>query len=320
MAKADSEVLALAETLRGTSGADDHIDHAYVREFWAREPQRSLEPTAIQNPDQYKGEERVSFSCTQTDLPAAEQRTLVERWRAALPEFTNVRWLYFNSHMPQELFEAACKLPALNGLCMSWSGINDLTPLERCQQLQYLRIGMAGGVRSIEPLGKLASLRWLQIANVQIASLEPLRPLKNLEGLGFIGGESKPVALESFAPLADLTNLEWLHLGAVRTIDNSLRPLSGLKRLKFLGLANAFPVEEFAFLSLHVESSVCNLAQPYARWHSSVSPCRKCKKNWKVMTSGRPSWSLCPTCDSIKLARCVIKFNRARSDAKEYGR
>lgn len=318
MPKPEAQVVALAETLRSVVGADDNKTWDHVREYWARSPQRELEPRALRNPEDYRGEERLSISCTQTELSATEQRKLVEKWSEALPGFTRVRWLYFNSKMPQQLFNAACDLPLLEGMYIKWSGITDLSPVAQCKALRYLHIGSSASIVSIRPLATLTQLKWLQVDNVKAAtSLEPLSSLVGLEGLGFTGAEFKNFKVESFAPLSGLTQLQWLHLGAVHTEDLSLRCLIGLKNLKFLGVGNFFPVEEFARLSLHFDTSVCEWAQPYVKSHSSVFPCRKCKKNWRVMTSGKGGRLLCPTCDSLELARRVIRFMSAKAAAQQ---
>jgi hypothetical protein len=303
MAKPEPHVVALAETLRSVIGADDNKAWDHVREYWARMPQRELESRPIGNPEDYKGEERLSISYNQVGLSATEKRKLAEKWSEALPRLTQVRWLYFNSNMPQELFQAACALPSLEGMYIKSSGITDLSPITQCKALRYLHIGSSANILSISPLATLTQLKWLQINSVKAAtSLEPISSLTGLEGLGFTGAEFKSFKVESFAPLNRLTQLQWLHLGAVHTEDLSLRCLMGLKNLKFLGVGNFFPVEEFARLSLYFDKSVCEWAQPYVKSHSSVFPCRKCKKNWRVMISGEGSRLLCPTCDSLALA------------------
>ena len=316
MPKPEPHVLALAETLRSVVGADDNKTWDHIREYWARSPQRELEPQALLTPEDYRGEERLSISCTQTDLSATEQHKLVEKWSEALPGFTHVRWLYFNSKTPQQLFQAACELPSLEGMYIKWSAVNELSPLTQCKSLRYLHIGSSASIASIHPLATLTQLKWLQVSNVKAAtSLEPLSSLVGLEGLGFTGSEFKNFKVESFAPLSSLTQLQWLHLGGVHTQDLSLRCLIGLRNLKYLGVGNFFPVEEFARLSLYFDTSVCEWAQPYVKLHSSVFPCRKCKKNWRVKTSGKGSQLLCPTCDSLELARRVIRFMSAKDAA-----
>lgn len=310
------KITQLAEMLRSVVGCDDARDFGPAREFWARDPQRAIEPECIQNPDEFAGGPYLSVACTQTDLPDKQQRRLVDAWCEALPTFRDVQWLWFYSKVPQRLFEAACRLPQLTGLYIKWSGIEDLEPLSQCVELSYLKLGSSASVQSIHPLRHQGNLKWLQVENVKAAnSLEPLSSLTALEGLGFLGAESKIRTIDSFDPLANMTDLKWLHLGGVRTRDNSLKALANLRNLQYLGLANCFPYEEFARLSLFLTPSVCMWLQPYVRLHSSLFPCKKCKENWQVMTSGKGGRRLCPTCDSLALARRVLKFNAVREAA-----
>lgn len=316
----DTKVTQLAEMLHDVVGCDDARDFGPVREFWAREPQRAIEPECIQAPDEFAGGPYLSIACTQTDLPDKQQKRLVDTWCEVLPTLRDVQWVWFYSKVPQRLLEAACQLPQLTGLYIKWSGIEDLEPLSQCAKLSYLKLGSSASVQSIHPLGRLGNLKWLQLENVKAASnLEPLSTLTSLEGFGFLGAESRSRTIDSFDPLGSMTSLIWLHLGGIRTRDNSLKALANLRNLQYLGLAKWFPYEEFARLSLYLSPAVCQLLQPYVRFHSSVFPCKKCKKNWKVMAPGKGGRLLCPTCDSLALARHVLKFNAAREAATRDG-
>lgn len=311
MVKVDQEIQALAASLSRTVGADDSRDFTHTREFWAREPQRSLSWAMLATPDEYQGEERVRVAAS-----GATARQVVDRWTAQLPALKGIRWLELPSMASQPLLEAACMLPALEALRIPANTITDLKALESCKSLRYLQIGTSSSIASIEPLAKLTGLNWLQLDNLKCArNLDPLGSLVGLIGLGFTGAEFKGFTVDSFQPLRYLQNLEWLHLGAVHAVDMSLEPFAALRKLEFLGLGNYFPLAEFAHLSLHLDASVCEWAQPFVRLHSSVLPCRRCNENWKVITSGRGGRALCPTCDSVKLARHVARFNAARGAA-----
>lgn len=312
----DHELEATMAEARQITGYDNDRDWTPVREIWAREPQRSLKPAAIQDPTDDAGQERLSIVCTQTDLPAKKQAALVEQWCDFLPTLTQVRWLYFDSRVPQPLFDAACRMPGLVGLYIKWSGIESLEPLTQLRGLQYFHLGSSASVQSIAPLAQMKSLQWLQLDNLRkVESLEPLRQLNALQGLGFTAAESRVQVVDSFEPLAALENLKWLHL-TVRPARLGLRPLHALKGLEFLGLPNAYSVQEFAELSLHVPPHACEWLQPFLRSHSSVFPCQRCKSNWKVITSGKGSQLLCPSCDTEKLARHLLKFRKALQAAQ----
>lgn len=308
---------SIAETM-AIVGCDDSKDYSRHREFWGQAEQRALEPKAILDPTEYDGAQRLSIHCTQTDLNPRAQRKLIERWCSALPTFKDIRWLYFHSRVSQELFEATCELPHLRGLYVKWSGIRSLEPIHSIRELEYLKLGNSASIESVEPLIYMRNLKWLQVENIKAAnSLEPFSALTQLEAFGFVGADMKTHWLDSFSPLAALKNLTWLHLGAVQSADGLLHPLSQLRKLQWLGIANKFSMEELARLSLHFSSDICEWLQPYSRHHSSVFPCRKCAKNWKVTTSGKGSKLLCPTCDTKKLASHIVQFRLAVEQAKK---
>lgn len=285
-----------------------------MRSFWANRPNEGFPPPPITYPEKYSGQVQLNVFCTQTGLPAREQKQLIARWCDFLQTLTSVRYLWFCSKVPQELFNAACHVQNLEGLYVKWGGIETLDSLAIPSGLRYLHIGSSASVKSIHPLGQLTRLKWLQIDNVKaVTNIEPLSSLTNLEGLGFTGAEFKNYTIDSFEPLSALTQLHWLHLGGVHTKDNSLRPLESLKNLQWLGVGNFFSTEEFARLSAHLPNTKCDWLTPYARYHSSVFPCRNCNKTWKVHPSGKGHRLLCPTCDSLKLAQLVINFDTAKA-------
>ncbi|QXL84822.1 hypothetical protein [Comamonas sp. NLF-1-9] len=319
-AKSNPELEAAMAQARQVIGCDNDRDYTKVREIWAREPQRSLQPAAIRDPSDYAGQERLSIACTQTDLPAKKQAALVQQWCELLPTLTQVRWLYFMTRVPQPLFDAACRMPGLVGLYIKWSGIESLEPLTRLRDLQYFHLGESASVSSIAPLAQMKSLKWLQLDGLRkIESLEPLRHLSTLEGLGFVSAESRVHVVDSFEPLSALTRLQWLNLGP-RPARLGLQPLHALKGLEYLGLPNKYSVHEFAELSLHVPAHVCERLQPFMRFHCSVFPCKTCQSNWLVLTSGKGSRLLCPTCDTEKLARHMIIFRKAVGAAQAAAR
>lgn len=290
------------------------------REIWGRPALRRYEPKSIRYPRDYSGSTNLSISCTQTELPAKQQAKLVSEWCETLPGLRRVKRIWFHSRASQELFEAACRVPQLEALYIGLSGIDDLSPLTDCENLRYLHIGGFVKLESFDPLASLSRLKWLQLGNVrEMLDLKPVAALTGLKGLGISGTESKRLTLQSFEPLSALVDLEWLHLGSVSALDYSLRPFAQMRKLKFLGLPNYSPVEEFAALSLRLGPDVCKWLQPYVRFDPTCFPCRSCKQNWRVMCSGKGGRLLCPACDTVPLARHVLRFNRARHAAMSAG-
>jgi len=306
----------MAAALSKTSGAASADEIAIVPGYWARRP--GFPPEAISDPSEWSGQPYVHVICTQTGLPPRQQKQLVKKWCDALPSMTAVKILWFGSRVSQELFDAACEMPNIESLYLKWNGVKDLSPIASLERLRHLHLGASTSVQSLIPLAGLGSLQWLQIeSSLRHFSLEPLQGLSHLEGLGFLGVEGKQHSLPSLAPLSALQQLRWLHLGSVHVSDGSLRPLAALKKLEWLGIGNFFELEEFAWLSTRLPSTKCDWLKPFCRFHPSVFPCRKCKANWCVMTSGKGSRLLCPSCDTLELAKHVMAFTAAADSAAE---
>jgi len=318
MAKQDADVIALADVLRTTIGCDDRIDRTRALEFWAQPSQHACQPPAINSADDYRGGAYLSINLSSSGLSPRLHQQRLQQWCELLPSFSDVEWLWVYGPVNPPIFAAICQLPKLHALCIDQSTINSLEPLAQRSSLQYLKIARSPAIHSIEPLAHLTHLKWLQLDQFKlISSLAPLQRLTQLEGFGFTGSDHKGHLIDSLQPLQHLILLRWLHLGALRVNDGSLQPLTGLQQLIWLGLPNAFALEEYAALSNHLSPEVCQWLQPYTRLHSSVLPCRICQKNWRVMMAGQGSKALCPSCHAIKLARHVLQFNQAKAAAAQ---
>ena len=157
---------------------------------------------------------------------------------------------------------AACR--NLTSLIVEADGA-DLTPLGACIGLTVLDFSMSIDLHSVAAIKPLVALRDLDISNSQVATLEPLRGMRQLERLvcdGFVGVTLAPLAdlralqylslagsdgLSDLAPLAALTRLERLDLRLCGAIHN-LAPLAGLARLAALDLAHCKSVASIGAL------------------------------------------------------------------------
>ncbi len=311
-----ADIAALAAQLRHTRGHDDVRDRPQMLEFWARSPQRERQPQSTPYPVDVSDSPELCFAVSLPDLSPRQQKQRLADWCLRLPTFSHVQWVWLYGTTPQTIFDAVCQLPNLKGLSITRSSITSLAALAQCQRLQYLKLASSPRIQSIEPLAGLTTLQWLQLDQLKaITALDPLQQLTGLEGLGFTGSDHKSHVIDSLLPLRGLSALRWLHLGALRVKDASLKPLAGLTQLEWLGLPNSFSVEAFAALSNDLPSGVCDWLQPYLRLHPSVLPCRVCQQNWRVMCAGLGSKALCPTCDAVKLAQHIVRFNQAKQQA-----
>jgi hypothetical protein len=272
--------------------------------LWYHRPTKNFPPRSIRDPEQWEGGERLSLACTQTELKPAEQKKLVQRWCALLPTLKDVRFLWLQSRVPPELFEAACQLPNLEGLYVKWSGIKDFTPIAQLAgSLRYLHMGSSPSLAPLEILSELPLLEWLELANVRAASqLEFTSALKNLRGLGIHGDTNslKALKVKSLAPLAGLDNLTWLSLSAIRSEDESLAVLVTLPSLRYLLINNHFPWQEYAKLAGQRPDIECDRFTPVSE-PVNWTACKKCKQKTMVMLTGKGIPMCCLKCDKLKL-------------------
>ena len=120
-----------------------------------------------------------------------------------------------------------------------------------------------------------------------------------------------PVAL---APLAELQEVERLSLHTVRVDDGSLAPLAAMKKLRWLTLANVFPMEQVARLAGRRPDIECALFTASQGPVVSVA-CRKCRQHTLHMTTGKGVPWLCAGCDGARLAKHVAAFETLRAGA-----
>lgn len=272
-------------------------------------------PDTIMRPDEYPGGASLAVFCTQTALSATEQRRLVDDWCTVLPTLDAVTHVWFHSKVPQRLFDAACRMPKLSGLWIKWSAIEDLEALAGTKHLRAMHLGSSTRIRSIAPLASVAKLECLTLENLKlICDLSPLALLPRLRELGAQGAFPDTAwEVESIAPIGELTSLQSLTMGMLRPKNASLRPLAGLKNLRFLGLDNRLPMPEYAWLSRRLPHTQCMRFAP----HSPVGDawgikCRQCKASKDmVLITGKGGPHLCTKCDAAKVAAYVAAFEQA---------
>ncbi len=182
-------------------------------------------------------------------MPAAAQRKLVQSWCDVLPTLEKVEYLWFHSRVPQRLFDAACQVPRLKGLYIKWSGIKRLEAIGHASQLEAFHLGDSAQVESIECLGAMTKLRWLDLVNIKrVSRLDPLGKLRRLEGLGVEGSVWTTQRVETLAPIGQLANLRYLSIVNLRSADRTLKPLFALRRLEAFHAAAWWAPEEVAEL------------------------------------------------------------------------
>jgi hypothetical protein len=152
----------------------------------------------------------------------------------------------------QPLFDAACRIPGLEGLWIKWSGsgIKSLAALEHCPQLRHLHIGSSTQVTDLRPLAHVARLEVLELeAFTRVTDLGPLARLPRLEQLGYFGSIWTTVRIASLAPLAQLRTLRHLDIANLRAADVvSFRELAKLTSLEHLSRAGWWREEDVEYV------------------------------------------------------------------------
>ena len=198
--------------------------------YW--KPEEDFPPHPVVQPEQARNSERLNVACTQTTLPPLRRRKIVAEWCELFPTLTNVRLLWLSSKVPQALFEAACRVPNLEGLYVKWSGISDLAPLAGARKVRWFHLGQTAQLGSIEPLATMSQLRWLGLELLsRVHELDPVGSLVDLEGLSLEGSIGTTWRVQTLRPLRHLEGLRYLSIANLRTVDRTLSPLFSLSKL-----------------------------------------------------------------------------------------
>jgi hypothetical protein len=203
-----------------------------LRYFWYWRPDELFPPQPIIHTEQFAGADRLNVACTQTNLSASRQKHVIDEWCDFLPTLSKVRLLWFSSRVPQKLFEAACRVPSLEGLYIKWSGISTLAPLLGAAHLRYFHLGQSASVASIEPLGKMRQLRWLGLELLsKVREFSPIGRLLGLDGLSLEGSVGTTWRVTTLTPLRTLASLRYLSIANLRSDDMTLAGLFPLTNL-----------------------------------------------------------------------------------------
>jgi Leucine-rich repeat (LRR) protein len=144
------------------------------------------------------------------------------------------------------------ELERLQKLQLGGQGINDLSGIEYCRNLDELGI-YDNPITDLSPLSKLKKLKSLSLRNNPVTDLTPLSRLKALTTLvanGIKTNDLSPLRplthlsslqmrnnqITGLEPLASMTDLEWVDLSENRI--TGIEPLSGMTKLTLLSLSN----------------------------------------------------------------------------------
>jgi Leucine-rich repeat (LRR) protein len=202
------------------------------RGFWWWDPDHHWPPEAVTDLDEYVPSARLNLVITQLNRSSYQQKKLVEAWCDRLPALNEVRYLWFCSRVNQRMFDAACRMPKLEGLYVKWSGIKSIVALREAPQLKHLHIGSSAQLESVDVLSEMTSLITLSLEQLnKVTDFKPLVVLTQLEGLELDGSMWTTQVIDDLRPLKAMTKLKYLTLANVRVIDQSFKPLDDLPSL-----------------------------------------------------------------------------------------
>jgi Leucine-rich repeat (LRR) protein len=214
--------------------------------FWYWDQDSKFPPKPIIRVENYHPKSKLNLSITQLDTAPKVQSKMVEQWCELLPSLADVKYLWLSSKVSQNIFDAVCKMPNLEGLYIKWSSVNDIAQLKQLKHLKHLHFGSSAQVESIDALGDSASLVTLEIENFKkIVDFSPISKLVNLQGLGIDGSIWTTQKLTSLKPVESLSELKYLTLLNTKILDKSFDPILNLKNLvRFVSSWN-YPETEF---------------------------------------------------------------------------
>jgi Leucine-rich repeat (LRR) protein len=213
---------------------------ALFKTFWHWSPETNWPPASITHIKDLRSFDRLNLTITQTDLPANQQKKLVNMWCELIPKLTEVKYLWFTSRVSQDIFDAACELKNLQGLFIKWSGIKSIDKITKLTNVRRLHIGSSTQIESIEPLTSLKNLQVLALINLQkIQDYSVLASLIDLRELTITGDVWAPKVLkiETLKPLTALKKLRHLDLDCTRILDGYYEPLIELKEIESLRIS-----------------------------------------------------------------------------------
>jgi hypothetical protein len=202
----------------------------------------------------------------------------------------------------QKSFEKAMTMVKAKVMHFYDMRVSDLTSLQKNIELCELAIHWNSKLEDISPIAKIKGLKSLVLEDTpKVSDLSPLSQCTELESFEYSGGmwkKNKTESLEPISKLKKLSNLRLLNLA----VEGGLKPLASLPSLRELELSNQFPTEEYAYLSVMLDSVRCDYFAPYIELPNPIE-----EKN--VMVIGKRKPFLNKQTDAKKLAKYVEQFD-----------
>ncbi len=163
------------------------------------------------------------------------RNNIAKQWEQLIPTLDNIKSLSFRHQMDENLFEAICRMKNLEYLTFWTSNIKDISAIRKLKQLKRLDLGHFSKLEDISPIKDLQSLEILTISkSMNIVNYEVIGELNNLVGLAINGDVVAPknLRLKSLKPFSGLKKLKHLNLQSTIVIDESYDTLLEMDSLK----------------------------------------------------------------------------------------
>lgn len=218
----------------------------FMRGFWSWDIANQWPPLPITYFEDFVPKPRLNLDITQLMVRPQEQKKIVQKWCAELPNLNAVEYLWFTSRVSQEMFEVACQMENLKGLFIKWSGIKNIDSIVKLKHLKHLHIGSSSQIENIKVFININSLETLELENIKkVQDFSDLAGMTNLVELGIDGGMWQAQKIQSLKPIENLVNLKRLSLTNTQILDGSFDPILKLKNLVGFYCSWNNPVSEF---------------------------------------------------------------------------
>ncbi len=159
----------------------------------------------------------------------------------------------------QEAITEIGHLQNLEFLYIDETRATDLSPLTGCTALRHLTIKSATQATSLDWIRDLPPLDSMLIENFKkITDISPLASVISAKALGVEGSMWTRQKVDSFQPIAELSQLEALFITNSKPVADGLAPLHALHNLRYLE-APAFYIEaEFYALEVALPRLSCD--------------------------------------------------------------
>ncbi len=191
----------------------------------------------------------------------------------------------------------------------------DLTILEALDKTETIILNWNTKTTSLWDISKNEGLKTLEITDFsKLEIIDHLSLATQISDLTLGGGHDKPLKIKSIKPLTGLNNLKYLGLTNLKIEDDTLQPIGELKALELLEISNQFETKEYAWLATRLTKTKCKMFQ-------ATNSCNIVGADnevvWDTMVTGRKKPFLLSTKDQVKIVKYNKDFERLKNELAE---